>query len=100
MDNYTYILRCADGTLYCGWTNDLEKRVAAHNAGTAAKYTRPRRPVELVYYEIFGTKREAMSREVRIKRMSRQEKLALIHTAPHGCADDASPQPEAKERGN
>lgn len=78
--NYTYILRCADGTLYCGWTNDLEKRVAAHNAGTAAKYMRPRRPVELVYYEAFGTKREAMSREARIKRMNRQEKLSLIET--------------------
>lgn len=76
--NYTYLLRCADGTLYCGWTNDLEKRLAAHNAGTAAKYTKPRRPVELAYYEAFETKREAMSREAQIKRLTRREKLALI----------------------
>ena len=79
MSNYTYILKCADNTLYCGWTNDLEKRLAAHNAGTAAKYTRTRRPVKLVYYEEFETKQEAMSREFHIKRMSRLEKLALIN---------------------
>ena len=79
MSNYTYILKCADDTLYCGWTNDLEKRLAAHNAGTAAKYTRTRRPVNLVYYEEFETKQEAMSREFHIKRMSRLEKLALIN---------------------
>ena len=78
MSNYTYILRCSDGTLYCGWTNDLEKRLAAHNAGTAAKYTRTRRPVELVYYEEFETKQEAMSREYHIKRLTRQEKTELI----------------------
>ena len=74
--NYTYLLRCADGTLYCGWTNDLNKRVAAHNAG--AKYTKPRRPVELAYYETFATKREAMRREAEIKHFTRQEKLTLI----------------------
>ena len=79
MSNYTYILKCADDTLYCGWTNDLEKRLAAHNAGTAAKYTRTRRPVKLVYYEEFETKQEAMSREYHIKRLSRLEKLALIN---------------------
>ena len=50
MSNYTYILKCADGTLYCGWTNDLDKCLAAHNAGTGAKYTRTRRPVELIYH--------------------------------------------------
>ena len=77
----TYILRCADGTLYTGWTNDLQKRVKAHNAGTASKYTRSRRPVELVWWEEFATKEEAMSREWHIKRMSRGEKLALIETA-------------------
>ena len=75
--NYTYLLRCADGTLYCGWTNDLEKRVAAHNAGAGAKYTKPRRPVELVYFETFATKQEAMRREAEIKSLTRQEKLAL-----------------------
>jgi len=78
--NYAYVLRCADGTLYCGWTNDLERRLAAHNAGTGARYTRSRRPVELVYYEIFATKHGAMSREAQIKRLARQEKLALIRS--------------------
>ena len=76
--NYTYLLRCGDGTLYCGWTNDVKKRVAAHNAGEGAKYTKSRRPVELVYFETFATKQEAMRREVQIKRLTRQEKLALI----------------------
>ena len=78
MENYTYILRCGDGSFYTGWTNHLEERVAAHQSGRGAKYTRGRGPVELVYYEAFATKEEAMSREYRIKRMSRKEKLALI----------------------
>ena len=76
--NYTYILRCADGTLYTGWTNDLEKRLLAHNGGDGAKYTRSRLPVELVYYERYGTKEEAMSREWHIKRMTRPQKMKLI----------------------
>ena len=76
--NYTYILRCADGTLYTGWTNDLERRLAAHNAGKGSKYTCSRRPVELVYREEWGTKEQAMSRERQIKRLTRPEKLALI----------------------
>lgn len=76
--NYTYILRCSDDTLYCGWTNDLEKRLASHNAGTGAKYTRTRTPVELVYYETFETKEQAMSREFAIKKLTRREKLKLI----------------------
>lgn len=76
--NYTYILRCEDGTLYTGWTNNLEKRVAAHNAGKGAKYTRTRRPVELVYVEEFPTKEEAMSREYAIKRLKRTDKLKLL----------------------
>lgn len=63
MDNFTYLLRCVDGTLYCGWTNGLEKRLSAHNAGTASKYTRSRLPVELIYAERHDTKQEAMSRE-------------------------------------
>ena len=78
MANYTYIVRCKDDTLYCGWTNNLEKRIASHNAGTGAKYTRNRIPVELVYYESFDTKEEAMSREYAIKQMTRREKLKLI----------------------
>lgn len=61
--NYTYIVKCRDGTLYTGWTNDIEKRVRAHNEGRGAKYTKSRRPVELVYMEKFQTKEEAMSRE-------------------------------------
>lgn len=76
--NYTYILRCADGTLYTGWTNNLEKRLAAHNAGTAAKYTRPRRPVTMVYHEAFATKEAAMRREWEIKQLTRTQKLRLI----------------------
>lgn len=76
--NYTYILRCADGTLYTGWTNDLERRLAAHNAGKGSKYTCSRRPVELVYREEWGMKEQAMSRERQIKRLTRSEKLALI----------------------
>ncbi len=75
--NYTYILECADGTYYCGWTNDLEKRIKAHNAGKGAKYTRPRLPVKLVYYEVLDTKEEAMSREWHLKQLSHKEKEAL-----------------------
>lgn len=76
--NYTYLLECADQTLYCGWTNDLEKRLNAHNQGTGAKYTKPRRPVTLVYYEEFQTKEEAMRREAAIKKLNRRQKKALI----------------------
>lgn len=79
--NYTYIVRCKDNTLYCGWTNDLEKRMASHNAGTGAKYTRSRHPVQLVYYETFETKEEAMRREYAIKRLTRAEKMKLISKA-------------------
>lgn len=76
--NYTYILSCADGTLYTGWTNDLDRRLAAHNAGKGGKYTRSRLPVTLVYHEEFETKEEAMSREFKIKQLTRAEKLKLI----------------------
>lgn len=79
--NYTYILKCKDGTLYTGWTNDLEKRLNAHNCGKGSKYTRMRRPVELVYYEEYGTKSEAMSREYAIKHMKRKEKEGLLKKA-------------------
>ena len=78
MTAYTYILRCADGTLYTGWTNDIEKRLAAHNAGKGAKYTKPRLPVELVYFEKHETKEEAMSREYAIKQLTRTQKETLI----------------------
>lgn len=78
--NYTYILSCADGSLYTGWTNDLEKRLAAHNAGKGGKYTRSHRPVTLAYYEEFPTKEEAMRREAAIKNLPRSEKLKLIES--------------------
>lgn len=77
-NNYTYIVKCKDGSLYTGWTTDVEKRVKAHNAGKGAKYTKTRRPVELVYYEMFETKEEAMKREYAIKHMPRAKKLELI----------------------
>ena len=76
--NYVYMLRCRDGSLYTGWTNDLEKRLKAHNSGSASKYTRTRLPAELVYFEEWESKEAAMSREWHIKRLSREEKLKLI----------------------
>lgn len=76
--NYTYIVKCSDGSLYTGWTTDLKKRIKAHNSGKGAKYTKNRRPVTLVYYEEFPTKEEAMKREYAIKQMKREEKKSLI----------------------
>ena len=81
---YTYILRCADGTYYTGWTNHLTERVRTHNAGKGARYTKPRRPVTLVYYETFATRAEAMSRESAIKRLTRREKQGLIDSFQGG----------------
>ena len=80
--NYVYILRCGDGSLYTGWTNDLEKRVKTHAAGKGAKYTRARMPVKLAYSEEFETKSEAMSREWYIKhKLDKAAKEALIASA-------------------
>ena len=79
--NYTYIVKCRDGSLYTGWTNNLEKRIEDHNAGRGAKYTKARRPVVLVYMEEFPTKQEAMKREWEIKRLSRKEKLSMIENS-------------------
>ena len=76
--NYVYILRCNDDSLYTGWTNNLEKRIKAHSDGKGAKYTRARVPVELVYFEVFEDKIEAMKREYAIKQLKRKEKLELI----------------------
>ena len=73
-----YILRCADGTLYTGITNDLAKRLAAHDAGTAARYTRGRGPVRLAFVEACADKSAALKREMKIKGLSRANKLALI----------------------
>ncbi|MCE4957932.1 GIY-YIG nuclease family protein [Macrococcoides caseolyticum] len=79
MDNhYIYILECNDGTLYTGYTNDLDKRLEKHNAGKGAKYTRMRLPVRRVYEEVYETKREAMQREYALKKLSRQQKIKLI----------------------
>lgn len=75
-----YLLRCADDTLYCGITNDLDKRLAAHNAGTAAKYTRARGPLALAYVELCEDKSAALKREMAIKALPRAAKLALIIT--------------------
>ncbi len=76
--HYTYILRCGDGTLYCGYATNPEKRAEVHNSGKGAKYTRSRLPVELVYKEAFETKQEALRRECAIKKLTRSEKLKLI----------------------
>ena len=76
-ENVVYILRCADGTLYTGWTNDLPVRLKAHNAGRGAKYTRGRLPAVLFYREVCETKEDALRREREIKKLSRTEKLAL-----------------------
>lgn len=78
---FIYILRCCDGSLYTGYTNDVEARVAKHQAGEAAKYTRAKRPVELVYQESFETKSEAMRREAAIKQLHKQAKEEMIRTA-------------------
>ena len=94
--NYTYLLECSDHSFYCGWTNDLDKRVMAHNSGNGAKYTKSRRPVALVYYETYETKEAAMKREAAIKRMSRREKERLISGGSesdggqkHGCGSES-----------
>lgn len=78
MKAYTYILSCADGSLYTGYTTDLTRRVEVHNAGKGAKYTRSRLPVQLVYFEEFETESEAKKRECAVKKLTRAEKLALI----------------------
>ena len=85
--NYVYLLQCADGTFYCGWTTDPEKRLKAHNSGHGAKYTRSRLPVKLVYCEACENRHEAMSREWHLKRMSREEKKAIIRDHPGGSAE-------------
>lgn len=79
-DHYVYILECADGTFYTGYTTDPERRVDEHNDGEGAKYTRGRTPVELVHLEEFETKSAAMSREYAIKQLSRADKETLLDT--------------------
>lgn len=76
--HFVYILKCADDTLYTGWTTDLDHRLTAHNAGRGAKYTKTRSPVSLVYSEAHESRSAAMKREAAIKKLSRGQKLALI----------------------
>jgi putative endonuclease len=78
MSCYCYILECADGTFYTGWTTDPERRVAQHNKGVGAKYTSTRRPVKLVYLETHQNRTEAMKRELAIKKMKRAQKSKLV----------------------
>lgn len=83
--NYTYIVKCSDGTYYTGWTNNLLKRIKTHNQKKGAKYTKSRLPVRLVYFEIFDTKEKAMRREYEIKQMKRKEKEKMIR---HGMCEN------------
>jgi putative endonuclease len=80
--NCVYILECADGSLYTGWTNDIGKRMTAHRTGKGSRYTRSRLPVALLYMEVCGSKSEAMRREREIKALSRTDKLRLIQCNP------------------
>lgn len=75
---FAYMLRCADGTIYSGYTTDPCRRTAVHNSGRGAKYTRSRLPVELVFLESFATKSEALKREAALKKLIRAEKISLI----------------------
>ena len=79
---FVYLLRCRDGSLYCGWTTDVDRRVAEHAAGTASRYTRSRLPVELAWSARMPSRNDAMREEVRIKRLTRREKLRLLAEAP------------------
>ncbi len=77
--HYIYIVECSDGSLYTGYTTDLERRMKAHNSNKGAKYTRGRTPVSLLYYEEYDNKGEAMKREIDIKKLRREKKLLLIN---------------------
>jgi putative endonuclease len=75
---YVYFVKCRDNSFYCGYTSDLNKRVATHNSGAGAKYTKKRRPVTLIYSETFDNRKDAMKRECALKKLSRKQKEALI----------------------
>lgn len=81
--NWVYLVRCADGTLYAGWTTQLERRLAAHNAGKGAKYTRGRGPVHFVYTAWYPTKAEALQQEAALKKLTRAQKEALAAAHPY-----------------
>ncbi len=76
-----YLLRCADDSLYCGWTTDVERRLAAHRSGTGSRYTRSRRPIELALVITVADRSAALREEARIKRLPRAAKLALIEAS-------------------
>jgi putative endonuclease len=78
---FVYLLRCADDTLYCGWTTDIDRRLAAHRSGTASRYTRSRRPVELAVVIPVANRSAALREEARIKRLTRDAKLRLIEVS-------------------
>ncbi len=79
MTNFVYIVKCIDNTFYIGWTNNLDNRIKQHNLKNGAKYTKYRTPVELVYYEVFETKSEALKREYALKQLTRKQKESLIY---------------------
>ncbi len=79
---YTYLLECADGTYYCGWTTDPARRLAEHNNGTGSRYTRSRRPVRLVYLKSLLSRNEGMRLDAAIKKMSSRQKSELIQSVP------------------
>lgn len=82
--HYVYVVECSDGTLYTGYTTDVDRRVGEHNSGEGAKYTRGRTPVSLAHVEEYETRSEAMSREAEVKSMSREEKEELVNVYTSG----------------
>ena len=88
--SYTYLLKCHDGSFYCGWTNNIMRRLKNHNVGKGSKYTRTRLPVRLAYIEVFSTKEEAMSREWHIKQLTHAQKKELCddYREYHGYLED------------
>lgn len=90
--HHVYVLECADGSLYTGYTTDVERRVAEHDAGQGANYTRGRTPVELVHVEDYETRSAAMSREAAVKALSRAEKEALVSLQERAPTDDEEPR--------
>jgi putative endonuclease len=91
---FVYILECADGTFYTGWTADLTRRVADHNAGRGGRYTRARRPVRLVYWEVLPDRASAQRRELALKRAGRNAKERLIAAAREGGQAGEKPTPD------
>ena len=88
MGYFCYLLECADGTYYCGWTKDLQHRIEMHNKGRGARYTRSRRPVRLVYFEEQGSQGDAMRREHELKKKTHEQKAALARAFKAGDDDE------------